>query len=112
MAHRRGQLVVEAAVLMPLLLVMFIGLFAVGVYDKMQNDLTRAAGHGADAGATTNAAAHRCDTALAVAAEVYGRPLPDATCRSTSLIEVTTVDHLHVGGLTWTVSVTERADLQ
>lgn len=111
---RRGQALVEFALVLPLLLLFTLGAFQVGVALMVRAELAHAAREGAIAGANEPAQPRRCDTALAVLAEVYGRSPDDARCIPAvgSSIEVHAAIRLPLfipGPDAWTIAVTERA---
>ena len=107
----RGQALVEMALATPILLLLLVGVFAVGAASVQRMQLVHAAIEAADAGAREPSQPKRCDTALAALAAVYGRNPQDARCVPSvgNAIEVSASDPIAIGGFTWTINVRERA---
>lgn len=108
----RGQALVEFALVLPLLLLLTLGVFAVGAAMTVRLELVHAAVEAADAGARQPIAEQRCDTALATLAAVYGRTPPNAGCGAGTYIDITAGDQLAIGGFSWTIAVAERAPVR
>jgi Flp pilus assembly protein TadG len=75
-----GQAVVEFALILPLLLLLILGMFQIGLALTLSSRLTHAAQQAAVAGAAETAVPARCDTALAVVPVVYGSDPDEARC--------------------------------
>jgi Flp pilus assembly protein TadG len=75
----RGQALVEFALILPLLLLLTLGSFQVGVALMARYELGHAVTESAIVGATEPAQPQRCDAALAALAEVYGPDRSDCT---------------------------------
>jgi Flp pilus assembly protein TadG len=114
MTPPRGQALVEFALILPLLLLLILGGLQVGLALLTRMELVHAATEGAYAGASEPSQPRRCDTALEVLAEVYGRALDDAACvpavgQYLELRASVDVPLFIPGPDHWTITVTERA---
>jgi hypothetical protein len=111
---RKGQALVEMAMMMPILLVLILGIAWVGMAQLMALRLAHAAAEGAIAGAVNPG--DSCGEAVARARQVYALPLDDATCDVTGqVIEVRLTDTLHFWtpwAATFTLDRAERAVLR
>ena len=117
MNARRGQALVEFALILPLLLFVILGGIQVGLAMTVRYELVVAAAEGADTGALDRTPETRCSTALAATAAVYGHPLASSDCRlPTGLVEVTAAVDLPLVfplfGASWHISVTQRAEIR
>lgn len=106
----------ETALVLPILLMVLVGTIWANQAMFERAELRDAAREAAIAGATEPSQPRRCDTALAVLAEVYGRDPDDARCIAAvgDRIEVSALINFPVviPGLnvaSWPISVTERA---
>lgn len=117
MPRRRGQALVEMALILPLLLFVILGGIQVGLAMTVRYELVVAAAEGADTGALDRTPERRCDTALAATAAVYAHPLASSSCRQPpGLVEVTAAVDLPLlvplFGASWRISVSERAAIR
>lgn len=116
--ERPAQALVEFAIVLPIILVLLVGIFAVGIGMKHYNDLAHATTQAADAGADSRGRPRQCRIAGTVADEVFGADVRVERCQITSrMLELTTswdyavsmpfmpFDH-------WTLRVTERSALR
>jgi hypothetical protein len=112
---RRGQALVEFAIVTPLLLAIMLGGFAIGLMllDRMQ--LTHAAQEGAVAGAANSG--DSCGVAISTARKIFGRSFSAEACATQGqLLELSLSHQLPIVVPGWadsvTISVTERAALR
>jgi uncharacterized iron-regulated membrane protein len=103
---------IEFALVLPIMLVLILGVFQVGLLLLVRTELTHAAQQGALAGAADPAVPQRCDTAIATAEVIYGRAPDDAQCAQPgNVVELRLLDAVPVVSPfgPWTVDVTGRA---
>lgn len=103
---------VEFALILPLLLLLILGVFAVGVFEIRSIQLTHAAIEGATAGAGNPG--HSCGLAIETARKVYGSAPDDSSCDVRGqMIEVTLSDHINLPPpFDWQATTTQRAVLR
>jgi Flp pilus assembly protein TadG len=107
-----GQAIVEMALVTPILLLLIVGVFQVGLALLTSLQLTHAAQQGATAGANDPAVPQRCDTATTTAETVYGGALDDAQCvQPGNVVTLTITDTVPMVSPfgPWTMNVTARA---
>jgi Flp pilus assembly protein TadG len=76
----KGQAMVEFALILPLMLLLILGLFQVGLAQLTATRLTHAAQQAAIAGAAEPSVSDRCDTATVTASVIYGSTPDDTQC--------------------------------
>jgi Flp pilus assembly protein TadG len=112
MREHAGQAVVEMALVTPILLLLIVGVFQVGLALLTSLQLTHAATQGATAGANDPAVPQRCDTAIATAETIYAGSIDDAQCSQPGNVVVLTLTDaapmVSPFG-PWTVGATARA---
>jgi Flp pilus assembly protein TadG len=100
------------ALITPILLLLIVGMFQVGLALMTSLMLTHAAQQGATVGANDPAVPQRCDTAIATAETVYASSIDDAQCTQpgnvVTLTLTDTVPAVSPFG-PWTVNVTAKA---
>lgn len=103
---------VEMALILPLLLLLLLGVFAVGEFERRGLSLTHAAIEGAVAGAENPG--DSCGLALETARKVYGSTPDTADCAvQGQMIEVTLSDPLNLPPpFDWRATTTQRAVLR
>lgn len=110
--HRRGQALVEFAIILPLLLLLILGTFQVGIGLVVRYEL----GHAASEAAIVGASDGTCVAALAALVEVYGRAPDESGCtRDASLVEVSAGVELPMllpVGDGWFIRVAARAGIR
>jgi hypothetical protein len=111
---RRGQALVETALVLPILLTLFLGILWVGYLGVMRLQLIHAATEGATAGAMNPG--NSCGFAIESARKIYGLPLDEATCTEQGqMLELSIADSLTFPtpwGTDWRLSTTQRAVLR
>ena len=109
---RRGQVIVEMALILPIFLVLILGFFWVGEVERRRLELTHAAQQGAIAGAGNPG--DSCGVGQVAAATVYGHSL-DVVCDAQGgYLTLTVSDTLRLPtlwGSEWRLSATQRAVL-
>jgi Flp pilus assembly protein TadG len=103
---------VETALVTPILLLLIVGVFQVGLALMTSLTLTHAAQQGVTAGANNPAVPQRCDTATSTAETVYGGTLEDAKCTAlggTLTLRLTDTPPMVSPFGPWTLNVTARA---
>jgi Flp pilus assembly protein TadG len=103
---------VEFALVTPILLLMILGLFQMGLGLLANMQLVHAANQGVIAGANHPAIPQRCDTAITTAETVYGGELDDAQCvQPGNVVTLTLTDTVPMVSPfgPWTLDVTARA---
>lgn len=107
-----GQAVVEFALILPLMLLLLLGVFAVGVFEIRSLRLVHAAIEGAVAGA--GSPGDPCGLALETARKVYGSAPDTSACDvQGQFIEVTLSDRINLPPpLDWLATSSQRAALR
>lgn len=107
----KGIVMVEFALVLPILLLLILGMVQVGTAMTVRMQLVHAAQQGVVAGANDPAIPQRCDTAISTAETVYGGELDDAHCTSGSTLTLTLTDTVPAVSPfgPWTVDVTAKA---
>jgi Flp pilus assembly protein TadG len=108
----RAQAMVEFALILPILLVLILGVFTVGLALLMSQQLTHAAQQGATAGANELAVPQRCTTAIATAETVYSGILDASACTQPgNVVELTLTDTVPAVSPfgPWVLNVTAKA---
>jgi Flp pilus assembly protein TadG len=103
---------IEFALVLPLMLVLILGVFQVGLLLLMRTELVHAAQQGAIAGAAEPAVPRRCTTAIATAEVIYGSAPDDSQCAQPgNIVTLRLLDAVPVVSPfgPWTVDVTARA---
>jgi Flp pilus assembly protein TadG len=109
----RGQVVVELALVLPILILLELGIFATGFAMKASYDLNAAATEAAIVGASEPAQPQRCTAALAALGEVYGRVPDRSACTATDLsIEISAGIDLPLFGYFWHINEDARAEVR
>ena len=106
------MVMIEFALVTPILLLMILGLFQMGLGLLVNMQLVHAANQGAVAGANEPAVPQRCATAIATAETVYGGELDDAQCvQPGNLVTLTLTDTVRAVSPfgPWVVNATARA---
>jgi Flp pilus assembly protein TadG len=103
--------VVEMALITPILLMLVLGTFQVGLAVLTATRLQHAAQQGATAGANESAVPQRCSTAESTAALVYDGPLRTQCSQPGNVVTLNVSDTVPLVSPfgPWTFSVTARA---
>jgi Flp pilus assembly protein TadG len=106
-----GQAIVEMALVTPILLLLIVGVFQVGLALLTSLQLTHAAQQGVTAGANDPAVPQQCATAISTAEAVYSGALDDAQCTPGDTLSLTLTDTVPMVSPfgPWTLDVTARA---
>jgi Flp pilus assembly protein TadG len=108
----RGIVLVEFAMILPILLVMILGLFQTGLGLLTNMQLVHAAQQGATAGANEPAVPRRCNMATTTAEMVYAGELDSTECSQPGNVVTLTLSDT-VPAVSpfgpWTLDVTARA---
>jgi Flp pilus assembly protein TadG len=111
-SRHAGQAMAEFALILPILLILILGTFQVGIALLMQTQLTHAAQQGASAGANEQAVPRRCTVAQDTARTVYGRVPSGTQCSQPgNVVELTISDMAPIVSPfgPWTLDATARA---
>jgi Flp pilus assembly protein TadG len=111
-SDEQGVVMIEFALVTPILLLLIVGVFQVGLALLTSLTLTHAAQQGATAGANEPAVPRRCNTAIATAETVYSSDLEDAQCSQPgNVVTLTLTDTVPMVSPfgPWTLDATARA---